>query len=70
MHFFKFLSTSGKSWLDWLKIIVVLLLMVKASCGKIHFHQYEEGEISPSNKEGETPCAENKCKAWTTYQSY
>ena len=56
IHFFKFLSTSDKPWLEQLKIITILLFVERFS--------------SIGNKEGEVPCAKNKYEASATYQTH
>ena len=51
IDFFKFFSTCDKAWLDQLKIITVLLLVVQVSRGKIQFHRYKKGEIACAKKQ-------------------
>ena len=67
IHFSKVLSMSDKPWLDQLKIITVLLL---ASWYKLLLQVSLVHRRGNSNKEGETPCAKNKCKDSTTYQAH
>ena len=51
IDFFKFFSRCDKAWLDQLKIITVLLLVVQVSRGKIQFHWYKKGEIPYAKKQ-------------------
>ena len=67
IHFFKFLSTSDKQYLDQLKIITLLLLV---SWYKLLLEVPLVQGRGNTNKEGEIPCAKNKCKALATYQAY
>ena len=67
IHFFKFLSTSDKQYLDQLKIITFMLLVL---CYKLLLEVLLVQERGNTNKEEEIPCAKNKCKASATYQEH
>ena len=67
IHFFKFLSSSGKPWLDRLKIITVLLLV---SWYKRLLEVSLVQARGNTNKEMEIPCAKNKCEPSATYQAH
>ena len=68
IYFFKFLFVSDKSWLDELKIVTLLLLVVRGFSWKDSVPSLQGRENT--NKEGEIPCAKNKYEASATYQAH